>query len=185
MFIYRYVRHPKQVGALCSSSGKLAFIITENIGLKEADNIVEIGAGTGAFTKQILKKKKNEANFFAIEIDQKMAQKLQERFENLDIEVNSAYHLKEFMQKRNIKSLDTIVSGIPWALLKPKEQERLLNVLYESLSEGGYFSTFAYVLPTLAARRFKKQLFSLFKEVKISKIVWQNIPPAFVYYCKK
>ena len=185
MFIYRYLRHPKQTGALCSSSAKLAFAMMQNAHLNEARTIAEIGAGTGAFTKQILKQKQEHSHFFAVEIDEKMAQKLLQKFPSLDVELGSAFELASFLQKRGIKSLDSIISGIPWALLKASEQERLLQILYESLSEDGHFVTFAYVLPTLAARRFKKKLFSLFKEVKISKIIWQNIPPAFVYCCKK
>lgn len=52
MFIYRYLLHPKQTGVLCSSSAKLAKIITQNIDLEHAQNIVEIGAG-----KEILPEK--------------------------------------------------------------------------------------------------------------------------------
>lgn len=185
MFIYRYLKHPKQTGALCSSSQKLADVITSNINLEQAQNIVEIGAGTGSFTKQILKRKRQDAKFLAIEIDEKMAEKLRSKFPNLDIEISNASDLKMILEKRNMQNVETIISGIPWALLKANEQEKLLSIIYENLNKDGFFATFAYILPTLASRRFKKLLFKFFKEVKISKIVWQNFPPALVYYCKK
>ena len=185
MFIYRYLKHPKQTGALCSSSNKLAHTITSNINLEKAQNIVEIGAGTGSFTKEIFKKKQEKAKFLAVEIDEKMAEKLKKKFPNLDIEINSAANLKHILKQKGINEVQSIISGIPWALLKENEQEKLLQIIYESLSDEGFFATFAYILPTLAARRFKKLLFRIFKEVKISKIVWQNFPPALVSYCKK
>ena len=166
MFIIQYFTNPKQTGALCASSSKLAAAMTENIDFQKARNIAEIGAGTGAFTRNILSKKDENANFFAVEI-------------------NSALNLKNILSKRKINKLDIVISSIPWALLKEKEQEQLLYSIYECLDEGGYFTTFAYILPTRARARFRKKLFALFGEVKTSKTVWQNIPPAFVYYCKK
>lgn len=185
MFIVQYLKKPKQIGALCASSSKLASKMTENIELSKARNIAEIGAGTGAFTKNILAKKDERANFFAVEINEKMAKKLSHKIQNLDIEVNSASNLKEILAKKGIDKLDIVVSGLPWAFLKESEQNSLINTVYECLNDGGYFTTFAYIVPTFAKARFKRQICSLFKEVKTSKIVWQNVPPAFVYYCKK
>ncbi|RAX57993.1 SAM-dependent methyltransferase [Helicobacter monodelphidis] len=186
--LIQYIKHPKRTGALCSSSKSLSYTITENIGLEQAEYIAEIGPGTGAFTNFILKKKSPQATFFAVEINDEMASKL--RHKNIDVETGSAEHLAKMMEKRNIPHLDAIVSGIPWALLGQKEQDRLLMSIYNGLKEGGYFATFAYALPTLAipslpARKFRKKIYDIFSEVKTSKIMWQNIPPAFVYYCKK
>lgn len=185
MFFYHYLKNPKQVGALCPSSKKLRRTITQNIGLEHAQNIVEIGAGTGAFTKTILENKHKNAKFFAVEINNKMATKLSKKHQNLDLQVGNAENLLNFLNQRQMQNADIIVSGIPWALLKNYEQEKLLNVIYKSLNKGGYFTTFAYVLPSLAAKEFRKKIFSLFDEVTISKIIWRNIPPAVVYYCKK
>ena len=75
--------------------------MTEHIELDKARYIAEIGAGTGAFTRSILQKKNQAANFFAVEVNEKMANKLSHKIENLDIEVDSAQSLKkDYMQKR-------------------------------------------------------------------------------------
>lgn len=87
MFIIQYFTSPKQTGALCASSSKLAAAMTENIDFQKARNIAEIGAGTGAFTRHILSKKDEDANFFAVEINEKMANKLSHKFENLDEDI--------------------------------------------------------------------------------------------------
>lgn len=126
MFIIQYFTSPKQTGALCASSSKLAAAMTENIEIQKARNIAEIGAGTGAFTRHILSKKDEDANFFAVEINKKMANKLSHKFENLDIEINSALNLRKILSKRKINKLDIVISSIPWALMKEKEQEQLL-----------------------------------------------------------
>jgi phospholipid N-methyltransferase len=36
-----------------------------------------------------------------------------------------------------------------------------------------------------AAWRFKKKLYAKFDKVETSRIVWSNIPPAFIYICEK
>ncbi|TKX31799.1 class I SAM-dependent methyltransferase [Campylobacter estrildidarum] len=185
MFFYYYLKNPKQVGALCPSSKKLRKVITQNIGLESVRNIVEIGPGTGAFTETILKKKHKDAKFFAVEINDKMAKKLSKKYENLDLQIGNAENLEHFLYERDMQNVDIVVSGIPWALLKDDEQEKLLNVIYRNLSKGGYFTTFAYILPSPSSKAFRSKIFKLFSEVKISKIVWQNVPPAVVYYCKK
>lgn len=43
-----------------------------------------------------------------------MAQKLQKKIKNIDIEVNSAQNLLTMLEKRSIKNADLIISGIPW-----------------------------------------------------------------------
>lgn len=114
-----------------------------------------------------------------------MAQKLQKKIKNIDIEVSSAQNLSTILEKRSIKNADLIISGIPWASLKLKDQDLLLKSIHNALEDQGSFATFAYILPTLKDRKFKKKLFNTFSKVEISPIVWQNLPPAFVYVCTK
>lgn len=183
--LLHYIKNPKRTGALCSSSKQLSHIITENIGIENASNIIEIGPGLGAFTRCIINKKKKDSKFFAVEINENIAKNLCKKFKNLDVEVGSAEFLESMMKRRNMKYADVIVSGIPWALLSKVEQDRILHSIYKALKPGGYFVTFAYVIPTLYARYFKKKVFCTFNNVKTSSIIWNNIPPAFVYFCKK
>ncbi|ELH2496294.1 methyltransferase domain-containing protein, partial [Campylobacter coli] len=129
--------------------------------------------------------KNKKAQFFAIEINKNMADKLKRKIVNLDIEIGSAENLPYFLRQRNITYADVIISGIPWSLLRDHEQEKLLKIIHKSLKPNGYFSIFAYVLPTYSSLKFRQKIFSLFTEVRISKVVWQNFPPAVVYYCKK
>ncbi|TLD80045.1 methyltransferase domain-containing protein [Helicobacter sp. MIT 11-5569] len=184
--LHYYLANPKRTGALCSSSNHLAEVITKNIGIEQALNIIEIGPGMGVFTKVILRKNPN-AQFFTIEINPKIANKLQTRFPNLDVVLGSVEFLQTIMQDKGMPYADVIVSGIPWALLSQADQKAFLQNIHNALKPGGYFATFAYLLPTIGARRFRKRIYKdkLFSEIKKSKIVWDNIPPAFVYYCKK
>lgn len=184
MFLY-FLKNPRKTGALCSSSKKLSAAITSNIGLEKAQFIAEIGPGLGVFTQEILRRKNKESKFFAVEINPHIAKKLQEKLEGIEIENESAGKLLEIMKKREIEYLDAIVSGLPWSIFSQKEQDYLLDCIYTALRPGGYFSTFAYVLPTPQAKKFKRKLYRRFEKVEISQVIWNNFPPACVYYCKK
>ena len=185
MFLLNYIRHPKTTGALCKSSKSLAEVITECVNLKCANNIIEIGAGSGAFTKEILRKKSPKAKFVAVEINPNFARELKAKFPNLDIALGSAKDLSAMMKERDMESADIIISGIPWSFLGIREQSVMLKSVYGALSQGGYFNTFAYHSPLPSAKVFKRKLYKTFDEVQKSKSVVLNIPPAFVYICKK
>ena len=185
MFLLNYIRHPKTTGAIIQSSKALAQIITEGANLECANNIIEIGAGSGAFTKEILRKKSPNAKFFAVEINPNFARELKGKFPNLDIALGSAKDLSVMMKERDMESADIIISGIPWSFLSIREQSVMLKSVRNALKDGGYFNTFAYHSPLPSAKIFRRKLYKTFSEVRKSKSVVLNIPPAFVYICKK
>lgn len=184
MFKY-FLRQPRKTGALCSSSSALADIITNNIGLDNAKHIVEIGPGLGVFTKQIIKHRHPESNFFALEVNSLIASELRKKFKDIEVINENANKLLDIMANKKIENIDVVVSGIPWSIVKEKDQNNMLDIIHKSLKEGGYFSTFVYALPTIKAKKFRKKLFERFKHIKTSQMVWLNFPPAYVYYCKK
>ncbi|EES89843.1 class I SAM-dependent methyltransferase [Helicobacter canadensis] len=183
--LLEFLKHPKHTGSLYSSSQALSQAMINNIDLQNAHYIAEIGPGLGAFTQKILNLKPKESRYFAIEINPHFVKKLQEKFPNIEIEHKNANRILSIMRSKDIQHLDAVISGIPWSLLKSKEQDLLLKNIHQALKKGGSFSTFAYVLPTPKTLSFKKKLHKYFSQVKTSPIIWNNLPPAFVYYCKK
>lgn len=184
IFLKEFIKN-KSTGALCASSQRLARAMIKDVDLQKAKSIAEIGAGTGSFTQLILKEKPQDALFFAIEQNPMMAKELLSKFTNLDCEICNAKLLGQMLEKRNLNGIDLVVSGIPWTILKDKEQDELLAVIHKNLKSGAYLSTFLYVLPTLAKKKFTRKLYANFSKVTTSKLIYGNIPPAIVYYCKK
>jgi len=99
----------------------------------------------------------------------------------------SAANVKKYLGQFARKDCDRIVSGLSWASFSDDLQSTILNAAFDSLKKGGKFLTFAHYpfskLPR--GKRFKYKLLNLFSEVRVSKIVWSNLPPAFVYVCVK
>ena len=187
LFLKRFIANPGIVGALLPSSPALCREITDKINIEASEAVVELGPGTGVITDEILARINPQAKFIAIEIDEKLYNTLRKNRPHLNLVNDTAENLPYIMESADIKHLNTIVSGLPWAAFPEKLQVGILNSVVYSLCEGGYFTTFAYLQGLLlpAGKRFKKLLNQTFKEVNISRVVWNNFPPAIVYRCKK
>jgi len=182
-----FVRQPWRTGTVIPSSQALAELMAEDMGLAQADTVVELGPGTGVFTRIIEGRVKPEALVLAFEIDAALARALDQRHPRVRVVHDSAEHLKRHLQAAGRAGADAILSGLPWANFSRELQERLLGAVVEGLRPGGRFATFAYVpaayLPS--GRRFRALLRARFPRVTTTRVVYRNFPPAFVYRCEK
>ncbi len=186
-FIKNFYYEPHTIGAVCPSSSALSKKIITDIGLEKASSVVELGPGTGVFTKKILNTVNKNCNFFAIELNEDFYAILRKKYPKLKIYNGSAVSLKEFTKIEKIKEVDVIVSGLPWASFSPQLQIQILNSVLDVLKPGGIFTTFAYVQGTFLPKgiRFSHLIKKKFSHVYKTSIVWRNIPPAFAYRCIK
>lgn len=186
-FLWQFARRPVSTGAIAPSSHGLAHRMVDESGVEEAKLVFELGAGTGAFTEEILERMNPEGTFVAVEVNPQMVKHLRKRFPGLSVMEESAENLGDFRARHGLARADSVLCGLPWALFKPDTQVRLLDAVVENLRPGGTFATFAYWhaswFPT--ARRLESMLRERFGVVARSKVVWWNLPPAFVYRCRK
>ena len=185
-FLGAFLREPARVGAFVPSSPALAQAMLCGCDLKDAKTVVEFGPGTGAFTRLILERIGKQTAFLALELDEKHARGLRQHFPRLNVYHDSAERIQKYLAQHRRSKADYIISGLPWANMAVKVQEHILNAVVASLAPDGMFTTFSYVhacwLPR--ARRFRDRLENYFAEVKTSRIVWRNVPPAFVFRCR-
>jgi phospholipid N-methyltransferase len=182
-----FLRNPAQVGAIAASSPALARCIVEGIGLESAAAIVEYGAGTGAFTREIVRRKRPDARYCAFEMNERLAGRLGQAFPGVHISNRSVEKVSEVLDGLGIPRADCIVSGLPWAIFPETLQIDILTATTRILDADGAFATFAYIhgvyLP--AGARFRNLLGRFFGSIERSPIVWPNLPPAFVYRCRQ
>lgn len=180
-----YLINPLRTGAICSSSKKLAKVITSNINIQKVNSICEIGPGTGVFTRAIIEQKSKDSNFFTIEINSDIVHEFRKHFPQTTIYEKSATELSQVLQIEQLAYVDVIICGLPWACFSCALQDEILNAIYNALPTGGKLTSFAYVNVLPQAKRFRKKLFERFRKVELSPIVWANLPPAYVYCCTK
>lgn len=185
-FLAEFLRKPFHTASITPSSRYLASAMVERMGLGEATTVVELGPGTGVFTRFIVRELKPEARLICLEINPELARRVAERFPRAWVVNDSAENLARHLGHPD-PGVDCVISGLPWVILSAEDQKRLLEPAVRALRPGGGFATFAYShaawLP--AGRRFRAMLESSFSRVDISAPVWRNLPPAFVYHCRK
>ena len=183
-FFKTFLTSPKQVGAILPSGPELAKQITGPIDFATAEVIVEFGPGTGAFTKVLLERKRNETRLIAFEINREMADYFEERFPDVELVRGSAEELEEYRKDKGIGPVDAVVSGLPFANFPPALQTRILDGVATSLKPGGLFLGFTYyhssVVPT--THRYRARLEKTFSSVDRIPVL-KNVPPAYVLRC--
>ena len=177
IFFKNFLKSPRKIGSIIPSSKFLSNKITEQQDLSKAKCIVELGAGVGCFTSQIIKKKSEIAQFYVFEQNMDMQNILKQKFSNLKI-YDNANDLSKYVKTKEIEQPDTIISGLPFTSLEKNLRYSILEQVYNSLTNDGKFITFQYSLHLL--KYFKKN----YKKVEI-KIVPLNIPMAYIYICTK
>lgn len=186
-FLREFLRDPLTVASITPSSQSLADTVVAPVPLTGDPVVVELGPGTGAFTQAIQRRLGGRGHHLAVEINERFADLLASRFPGVDVAVADARNLREILAVRGLDHADIIVSGLPWAAFTPGRQDDLLTAATDVLAPHGAFTTFAYAYArwTSPARRLRRSLGERFEEVVRCRTVWSNMPPAFVYFCRR
>ena len=177
LFLRRFIDEPKKIGSLTPSSKFLARKMLKDLPWENFSHIAELGAGTGTFTKQIVKRKPTDCKFLVIEQDFEMRHLLEEEYPDLIFD-SFAEDLSATLRRENFPQLDCIISGLPFANMTEYLRCRIVENIHHSLKPGGIFVMFQY------SWQMKNLLKEYFPAVKIDFFLL-NFPPAFVYFCRK
>jgi len=183
-FFLQMVANHRQTGAVAPSSRHLARLMADLPNLEASREILEIGPGTGVFTRMLANRIPPTTRLTLVEKNEQFVRILQREFPSLGIVMGCATELQRHFGKLGIARADAVVSGLPWASMPPALQDAILEQIQLVLNPGGTFATFAYFGPHLlpAGRRFRQRLESFFPEIRRSRVELRNLPPAFVYY---
>jgi phospholipid N-methyltransferase len=186
-FFGEFLLHPAKTGAIAPSSQFLARTMVEWIDLPRAKTVFEYGPGTGVFTSHILKRMPEGSKFVAIELNRRLAGIFRQRHPNVILIEDSVTNVDVVCQRLGIANVDCVVCGLPWASFPESLQIKILDQMISVMSPEGQFVSFAYLQGLLLppGRRFAKILPQYFRHVSRSRIVWRNLPPAFVYRCQR
>ncbi len=178
VFLRRFTTHPGQIGSVTPSSRFLTRAMLERVDWSSANFIAELGAGTGVFTREIVKLAKPDAKILVFEIDPAL-QKLikQEHSGHNGVKLFSdAQELEKIMKGEAISKFDVVISSLPFTVLPHKMSVKILDGVRKCLKPNGHF--IAYQYSSIMKPRLQKR----FKSIK-TKFVLLNVPPAFVYDC--
>lgn len=181
-FLLSFLKNPVSVGAIVPSSSSLARMMLHGLEIKPGDKILELGPGTGAFTRHIRQVIPDTSNYLGIEREARFVELLEERFPKLQFINGNATNLPQLCADAGKCNANIIISGLPFAILMPQVRDKIIRCLDQMMSEGSIFRTFQYVhtYPLPSSVRFRRNMETYFGKHDRSKVIYKNLPPAFV-----
>lgn len=175
LLLRKFFAAPRTIGSIAPSSPALTRAMFENIQWNRIKSIVELGAGTGVFTKAIIDKMNPETQLFIFEIDDALRDKLGK--ETGYRIYSDAALMRQILVSEGMDKIDLIISSIPYTVIPTEVTSSILCALPKCIGPEGTFIAYQYSL------QMKKSFKKIFKEVE-TRFVALNIPPAFVYECR-
>lgn len=182
----------RTVGAVAPSSRFLASAMLGALPLKKARTVVEVGPGTGVITRALLERLPFDASLLAFEINPRFSRHLKSTVPDTRLSLinTSAEKLHEELNHRGIHHVDAVVSSLALGMMPAWQRRHFLCGVCSLLNEKGAFSQYQYihsmqVMHNGHLKRFdlEKMLHRYFRSVH-RKMIWRNLPPAFVFVCK-
>jgi len=182
LFLGRFLRSPRTVGAIAPSSRRLASRMIDGLDLGGRVRMAELGPGTGSFTAAIASRLPEGGRCLAVERDETFARRLAGRWPSIDCVAAGAERLAGLAASRDLVPLDHIVSGLPFASLPADTTRNVMDAIRGTLRPGGTFTTFqylhAYWLPPAVA--FRRAMTERMGGGPSRTLVVGNLPSAFV-----
>jgi len=153
---FRYIKQTfktfRTTGAVAPSSRFLAKAMVHTLPepekLHDEFRVLEVGAGTGAFTREIAKKLERNGHLTIYEINPDFVSHLRNRmlseapFQTLGKRVNLVEG--DILKLEKPQHFDAIVSGLPFNNFTPEEVQRFLDHFKSLLKPGGTLTFFEY-----------------------------------------
>jgi len=180
-FFQAFLKNPLKVGAIAPSSPDLARKMLEGIEANENSVILELGVGTGAFTKMVRDLIPNKESYLGIEIDKNLVGCLRQKFPDLRFMRGNACKAVALHKRSKLGKVDYILSGLPFVSMPNEVNERIFAEIEKFMAQGNcLFRTFQYAhgyyMPSaIKLREFMRNRYGVSEK---SPLIIKNVPPA-------
>jgi phospholipid N-methyltransferase len=175
-FFRSWISNPLRVAAVAPSGDPLARLMTKEIEPSDGP-IIELGPGTGVFTRALLARGVPETDLTLIEYGSEFMPGLQRRFPQARILQMDAARLAQSGIFQG-QPVGAVVSGLPLLSMSPSTQADILAGVFTFLRDGGSLYQFTYGPRCPVQPRILERLG--LKAIRIGGTV-RNLPPAAVY----
>jgi phosphatidylethanolamine/phosphatidyl-N-methylethanolamine N-methyltransferase len=182
LFLRSLLRNPWRVAALAPSGRALAELITADF-TPAAGPIIELGPGTGSFTRVLLERGVPEDRLALVESDPAFAEALKRRFPRARVLRMDAAQLGQVESFFGRERAGAVVSGLPLVWMPgPTVEAILAGAFHRHLRSDGAFYQFTYWRRCPVPR---SQLEQMRLEAARTGSVMANLPPASVYRIRR
>ena len=178
LLLRKFATNAKTVATIAPSSRALSRAILRDIDWSQTKSVVELGAGTGPITKQLVAAAPPNVRLVVNEFLHEFCMSLRQKFPGLDVVEGDARRLSEMLAERGITNVDYILSGLPLTHFSSADRDSVIDQAGLLLGPDGEFRQL-----TTAPWLYRKLYRRYFREVRFRLVVW-NLPPGGVYYCR-
>lgn len=172
VFLGEMMRRPSQVVAIAPSSAATAKLMTKGVEYTTGP-IVEIGPGTGSFTKAILARGVAPERMTLLEVNERFCEALQAKFPGVTVLNQPAQDI----EKTGLTDVSAVISGVP-VLSRPTIQREVVGRALNVMAKDGFFTQITYSPTAPISPQMRAELGLHAKRLGVS---WANLPPAHVF----
>jgi phospholipid N-methyltransferase len=201
-FIAEALRDFRHTGSVWPSSPILAQAMTSAIAAIDGPRrVLEVGPGTGPFTKAILRKLRAGDHFEMVEINRNFCRRLEKDllsgYRDRHPNVTVRLHCAPIEEARVEGPFDVIVCGLPFNNFPPKLMRQIFRRMFELLKDDGELVYFEYAgvrvlkgpIMDSAGRARLKRINAYGKSLRrhhdgSKELILGNFPPAIAYRLK-
>lgn len=178
LMMKKFFQKGRSIASFAPSSKYMARSVVNGIDFDNARCIVELGAGTGPITAEIVRRLRPQTKLLVIELDPDLCARLQSRFPQVDVVQGDACQFDKLLADRGFDRVDHVCSGLPLPSFPGALRDTILATSAKMLAPGGTFRQLT-VMPLIYYRMYRRY----FEDVRF-RFVPVNMPPGGVYVCR-
>jgi phospholipid N-methyltransferase len=175
-FLRSFLDGPGRVGAILPTSQRTVRATLDMAPIAQARCVVELGAGTGPYTREIVRRLGPDARLLAFELDPALARQLAADVTDPRVQIigDSAANLEAHLDGRRP---EVIVSELPFTSLPGAVRREILEAAQRVLADDGVMLVLQY------SPFMRKELERRFRSVR-RRLSLFNVPPAVLFACR-
>jgi phospholipid N-methyltransferase len=178
LMLKKFWQKGRSIASFAPSSRFMARSMLKGIDFGSARCIVELGAGTGPVTAELIKRVQPHTRVVVIELDPDLCARLKSRFPHLDVIQGDACQFDKYLAERGIGQVDHVLSELPLPSFPANLRDAILATSAKTLAPTGTFRQLT-VMPLIYYRMYRRY----FDDVRF-QFVFRNLPPGGVYVCR-
>ena len=174
------LKNPRAMAALSPSGRALTREMVAQVP-SGARRIIELGAGTGVFTRALIEHGIAARDLLVVELNQELHDLLRQNFPDAHVVHGDARDLAGIVKQNGFAArgaIDAVISGLGFLAMPRTVQKSILESIFSVLAADAPLIQFTYGPANPLPRDL---LAELGLKVRRAGVAWINIPPAVVY----
>lgn len=179
-FFRQWLRNPRAMAAMSPSGRQLTNAMIAELPAG-ARRVVELGAGTGVFTRALLAHGIAEKDLLVVELNDELHALLHEQFPRAHVVHGNAMDLAVIARRAGFvadEAPDAAISGLGFLAMPREVQKGILEAVFAVLAPGRPLIQFTYGPASPIPRELLAELGLSVRRAGIAPL---NLPPAFVF----